>query len=396
VEKTPSLCDKSLPPFSMCSVPTAVLPSIDSQTNKQNYEDSIRQGDPWTNHTRLGLPPVRTADDCDVGQLSRVEGGLVPPPPSSYVHADETSVGFDRPTLDLPGTTTNGNRCVQFRHSGWQPRRAKIRRALIINGTAGRPLERFDHCGESAWIMRAVDVDNVYALRSSTCKNRWCEPCSQEKRRIIQSNVATRLKGRHLRFLTLTLKAVEDSLSNQLDRIVLCFRKLRQHKEIKPAMTGGVFFFEVTYNVEKHLWHPHLHILFEGSYIDHAVLKRLWLSVTGDSYIVDIRAIRDSTTAASYIAKYAAKSVDSHVVAHEPALNECIRSFNGRRTFNVFGDWRGLDLSKNPETQFEWVPVAPLVEILDRAAQGEPWARSILALLRGGSIHVSDHPVDSS
>jgi len=407
VDKSPSYPVIPGPPDSMCSVPQAVLPSVYHDSRIQDFQDSISHGVSWADHTRLGLSPCSPLGSARSERLSPGTGAAVAAPvslssgadapeDSSYVHADETTVSSDRPFIGYSSDEPQPDRCVTFRHSGWAPRRAKIRRALIANGQTGRSLERFDHCGESAWIMRADGHDNIYALRSSTCRCRWCEPCSQEKRRIIQSNVVSKLKGRHLRFLTLTLKGRPDSLSDQLDRIVACFRKLRQAKEVRPYMTGGVFFFEVTYNEKARLWHPHLHILFEGNYIDYRVLKRLWLLITNDSYVLDIRPVGNSATAAGYIAKYAGKPVDSHIIACESALNECIRSFVGRRTFNVFGSWRGLDLSKNPESTYEWLPVAPLSEIMDRAAQGEPWARSVLSSLRGGSLYVCDQPNDSS
>ena len=155
-------------------------------------------------------------------------------------------------------------------------------------------------------------------------------------------------------------------------------------------MTGGVSFFEVTYNAEKHLWHPHLHILFEGSYIDHAVIKRLWLSTTGDSYICDIRRVGNSAIAAGYIAKYAGKPFDSHILSDPDALDELIQSLRGRRTFNCFGDWRNLGLSKNVALMMDWIPLAPLADLLTKSAQGDPWASKIVRLLKGGSAHVLD------
>jgi len=53
--------------------------------------------------------------------------------------------------------------------------------------------------------------------------------------------------------------------------------------------------------------YPHLHIVARSPYIPQPWLSKRWAKLTG-SYIVDIRTIRDSRTAAKYVSKYIAKS----------------------------------------------------------------------------------------
>jgi len=99
--------------------------------------------------------------------------------------------------------------------------------------------------------------------------------------------------------------------------------------------------------------------------------------------VVDIRLVGDKKRAAGYVTKYAAKAIDSGVWQDPDSYTEAMAALAGRRTFATFGDWDGLDLSKPADDTTEWLPLAPLAEILSRAADGDAWAITILMRLRG-------------
>ena len=52
----------------------------------------------------------------------------------------------------------------------------------------------------------------------------------------------------------------------------------------------------------------HTHILVYGPYYSQPYISRKWREITGDSFIVDIRAITDVRKASYYLTKYLSKS----------------------------------------------------------------------------------------
>lgn len=239
--------------------------------------------------------------------------------------------------------------------------------------------------------MAAEGTENRYRLCLNRCRNRWCQPCANEKRRIVQENVRNSCAGRELRFLTLTLRSTNANLSEELTRLSKCFRLLRQRREMRGIMQGGIYFVEVTRNAQNGHWHPHLHILFEGQYQHKSVWSRLWLSVTGDSYIIDIRRVNDSSQAAGYISKYAGKPVSAKITRDSAAFTELISAISGRKTFHTFGSWRNLGLSEQHKDDTIWNPVMPLGECILNARNGNQRCQAILTSLRRGTCDV---PVD--
>jgi len=111
-------------------------------------------------------------------------------------------------------------------------------------------------------------------------------------------------------------------------------------------------------------------------------LKKTWHEITKDSFIVDIRAIRDTDQAADYVCKYATKGCDASVWTDPVALQEAVTSLAARRTFNPFGRWTKLELSKAPTSEESWEPVAPLWMVILDASDGDEVAQMILSHLR--------------
>lgn len=282
--------------------------------------------------------------------------------------------------------------CETFRHSGWHKRRVATKAALRLAGASDATIERFASCGCRAWVMRAADDSGRVRLSLNRCRSRWCTPCATEKRTTIQVNVKDACEGKELRFLTLTLRSVDAPLGQQISRLRRYFRRLRNRRDFAPRMRGGVYFLEITLNEKTGLWHPHLHVLYEGSFIAKNHLSETWHAITGDSYIVDIRGVPNSAVAAGYIAKYAGKPVSDSVVWNTERLVELMEAMSGARTFHVFGCWRELDLSKPPADDTEWIPMAPLASVILKAQDGDGDARQVLAKLRRSN---ADEPLDS-
>jgi hypothetical protein len=277
--------------------------------------------------------------------------------------------------------------CRSFRHSGWQTQRESTLRALRSAGYGPARLERFVSCGDTAFVLTTGGDNPLYRIASNRCHDRFCIPCSTEKRRLIAANLTTHLKEGPLRLLTLTLRSCESTLSDRLATLYACFRRLRGVLYRKKMLVGGIAFLEITRNEISGFWHPHLHVICEGKFIPQAWVRDRWLEITGDSYIVDVRLIRGKREAASYVLKYATKAISARVWRNHDALVEAITSLSGKRTFNVFGSWTGLNLSHVPASDLAWEYLCTLPDLIRRYRKGDSSAGSILHTLCNGDEH---------
>ena len=270
---------------------------------------------------------------------------------------------------------------VIFRHSGWQPVRARVARCLEIVFGEGARVERFGACGTGAWVWQSATEPGRYKITADYCHDRWCLPCGRSRGRTIARNLAAYLDNKRLRFVTLTLRHRDEPLTDSLDRLYVSFGRLRRCRDWRAAVDGGVAFVEIKHGLDDSTWHPHLHILVEGRYLPHASLKAHWLRITEDSYIVDIRAVRSHDHLVRYVTKYVSKPLDSSVYATDATLCEAMRAMHGRRTCLTFGTWRGLDLTEDDDDT-EWISMGPLGIVIDEARAGDIDAQAAIIGLR--------------
>lgn len=146
------------------------------------------------------------------------------------------------------------------------------------------------------------------------------------------------------------------------------------------AVVGGIAFVEVK---ATNGWHPHLHLLTAGYYFPHEELRRAWLRVTGDSSVVDIRAMKGPNEVVRYVVKYAGKPLSYAVTKAPERLKEAIETLAGRKLVFTFGSWRGWRI-RDKEDKAKWIDVAPLHVVIERARDGDPVAQAILAAVNRG------------
>jgi len=272
---------------------------------------------------------------------------------------------------------------VAFRHSGWLPLRRKVAAVLVECTTTTKAIQRFCACGKNAWVVHPAGNDNDFRLVADYCHNRWCVPCAGLKARVIASNLADAAERLPVRFLTLTLKGSDAPLSETLDRLYRCFTLLRRRTSWVRHVRGGAVFLEVTFSAKSGTWHPHLHVLFHGGYFPQRLLKGEWYAVTGDSYVVDVRAVRSRDHLMRYVTKYVSKPIGSSVAHDLALLRELIDALSRRRVCSTFGSWRGIKLTETPDAK-EWVFVTPLATLRRKAAQGDLEALRVFSILSHG------------
>lgn len=283
-----------------------------------------------------------------------------------------------------------------FRHSFWRTRRNAIHRTLRQTHPNTTRLTRFETCGINAWICQSTTTPPKYRVRTNRCRDRFCEACARERRNLVAMNLARQLPKAPLRLLTLTLKSSSQPLAKQIKRLRESFRKLRNHRSLKNRISGGIYFLEITINPKTNLFHPHLHVIYSGDYLPVDLVRATWYYITGDSYICDVRYIKSPGIAAGYVTKYAAKSISADIWTNHNALLETIKALEGTRTFQTFGTWKTLDLSKVPEDGLTWIQIAPLAETILAAKSGDTIARDILNGLKREDLHpieeIPTHP----
>lgn len=268
-----------------------------------------------------------------------------------------------------------------FRHSGWKTTRHRVYAALKRTDASEATLQRFEECGSNAWVVENPERHGEYRVASTRCKSRWCVPCAAQRSRLICGALRKQIKGRSVRFLTLTLGGNATDLKAAINKLYTSFRLLRKQKAWKASVVGGVAMLEVKPGKTLERWNPHLHCIIEGRYIAQQTLVKLWKQITGDSYIVDIRLIRSQDGIARYVTKYVTKPVDANLMRMENKLVEAMEALKGRKIAATFGSWRHLQLTA-ADTEREWKPIAPLHRLIHRAAAGERFASSVLDALR--------------
>lgn len=231
-------------------------------------------------------------------------------------------------------------------------------------------MDRFCNCGAGMALQVSEDGTDMRMV-CTRCKDRFCIACGSERAGGFAERIAQHLSGRVTRFITLTLRASDTPLVDQLDRLYRSFSALRRRAQVKGVFVGGACFLECKIGSGSGMWHPHLHIITEGRYIDCRELSREWHKVTGDSSVTKIKAVPDNIARASYITKYVTKPADSSVFAVEAMLDEFMCAIGGRRLAMTFGTWRGFKLDGDPPEDVKWITVGSPSSLIDDAAAGD-------------------------
>ncbi len=316
------------------------------------------------------------------------EGQFATAAPSSSVHPQETDPPEHAP--GSPAEPEHGPTAAEaiaadrsdcgptFRHSGWARSRERVAEALVRAATPEGRRKAFRTCGHRAYVLQSLSDPNRFKLTSSKCKDRFCKPCARERASGVARTLLEHVDGRELRFCTLTLATKTTDLRAELDRLYKSFQQLRRRKFWKRHVVGGAAMLEVKWNEKSSRWHPHLHILMEGRYTPHRQLVAEWRHVTGDSFIVDIRAVRDNSRVTRYITKYATDPIDGSIGRHVGRLTEAIVAFRGRKTCLTFGAWRQVVLTDPADTD-GWRHLMTLERLISLAREGFDEYRKMLA-----------------
>ena len=204
------------------------------------------------------------------------------------------------------------------------------------------------------------------AIRASRAITRYVQRIDQ----VLQEN--RKLKPV---LITLTVKNGTD-LRERADHLLKSFRTLleRRRDYLKKGwgynefckVQGAMYSYENTYNEKTGEWHPHIHIFaLVDSWIDQQEFAEYWHSITGDSYIVDVRrAKKEKGTgyagAAAEVCKYALKFGDLSV----EHTWEAFKILKGRRLTGSFGLLWGVKIPEKATDDLPDDQSLPYLEML--------------------------------
>lgn len=268
----------------------------------------------------------------------------------------------------------------RWRHSGWKDDRDRVFRSLQRTGQTDARIDEFATCGDRVYVLQHKTDPARYHLAGSGCHDRFCLPCAQARSRTIARRVLAKIQGSESRFLTLTLRTGSEPLTVSLDRLYTAFAVLRRTHLWRSRVSGGVALVELKWFPDTERWHPHLHVLIQGLYVPQPDLKALWLRITRDSSIVDIRLVRNDRHASRYITKYASKPFNSSFLHDEDRLDEALLALKGRRLAMTFGHWRGYRLTDPPDDR-EWHVLGTIAQVYFSAQDGDSSCKAALSAI---------------
>ncbi len=291
-----------------------------------------------------------------------------------------------------------------YRHSGWASTRRKVYHALL-DLSIGLPrtnqhvepgtswlrddpavslsrLRAYVDCGSLCYVLQSKDDPTIIKLAASCCHDRFCLPCASGRAQTMAANVTQYLSDTPCRFVTLTLRHNDHTLSSQIDRLYRSFKRLRRSPFWQKTQKGGVAFLEIKRSRDRQSWHPHLHLISQGRYLDARQLSRTWHDITGDSHVVDVRLVRDQRKVVTYITKYASKPFDRSLFDDHNTLCEAIVALTGRRMALTYGNWIGLQMTDKPDAD-AWDYLDTLEGLCYRAACGDAHASAIVVAACG-------------
>ncbi len=280
--------------------------------------------------------------------------------------------------------------CYRFRNHSME-RSAWLR---VLDRAEIKPSrrDRYRDCGSGAWLQYS-ESRRGYRVRSNTCRNRCCPACRVRYSRDLAlrlSHAIGTVYQHEWRFVTFTIKHTKAPLRHQLDFLRQSFRKLRQRKCWKSHAFYGYATIEITYNAQRHEWHPHLHILTRSEFLPYPQIKAAWRAITNGSYIIDIQEVTSPDDVAEYITKYIAKPPPFDTFDSDDLLVEYYQAIAHGRLLIQFGKLRPWMPDKVEDGYpDDWQYTQPLSSVLALASTGDLDAQNIL-----DRIGMIDEPYD--
>jgi hypothetical protein len=265
-----------------------------------------------------------------------------------------------QPSVPIPRERHSVNTEWQAQNETLKEERERIADILL---EAGRYEEsrKVRYCGEDVIAYKASCCGDTVAYPMS-CGHRLCPVCMRRRSARLATKVMNLIEGgfflvpvkgekgkkkrqyikmKHPVLITLTKKNIPKLTKKVYSDFRRDITKLR-HRDIFDKCEGGFYGIETTetYDFETHTWHVHAHMIADTKFIPQGMLSEAWRDITGDSYIVDIRVIKDAEKAGKEVAKYIVKPGD---FLQDPKLvDEFLNAVKGARLISTFGKYHNI------------------------------------------------------
>lgn len=214
---------------------------------------------------------------------------------------------------------------------------------LRASGLA-KEARRLGECGTKYNLLKCSlngNHDPVLFRFPYRCEQRVCPRCTRKRghevRRDAEAITRNIRKTRTRKFgmLSLTLKKYPDKPLRPSDvkRLNRCVHQLMNDFFPKSRGCGAIWTDEIGPSMNLHA-----HAMVYGPWVDESVLSKRWLAITGDSFIVRIRASRDQKNAIDYITKYIGKPPRFESLQDYVSF---VRAFKGVRRLHRSGIFYG-------------------------------------------------------
>jgi hypothetical protein len=183
-------------------------------------------------------------------------------------------------------------------------------------------------CGDTVFWFRCNKC-GLKTFKVSGCNKRTCTDCAKKRRsRLIAAYGPWITAYKWPVLVTLTLKR-EKYLSEGVEKIIQAFHKLRRGK----WWTARCGVWTMEFLPKEDGWHVHLHCIADAVWIDQKKLSEAWKRITGDSFIVDVRRVKDRKGAMLEVLKYCTKTAE--LTKADKEMIEIV--LKGKRFVNWFG-----------------------------------------------------------
>ncbi len=228
-------------------------------------------------------------------------------------------------------------------------------------------LEKFDPKGAlrmkqccSVFATTTCGQHTVKSYPTFRCKKLICPDCASDRAARLSRQTelkiaeAMQTNSGRLCLLTLTIKNTP-TYEGGLLKLKENFTKFKRSKVWREHIKGYFASFEHTENPKTDDFHVHLHlIVLRGKFWSQSDISDAWRSVTGDSFIVDIRQIKDIHKGVKEVCKYIVKSVDLLKMTDEK-FRQVIELKKGTRMFISGGCFYNVKLDDDADDADEGI-----------------------------------------
>ena len=248
----------------------------------------------------------------------------------------------DKTTPPEPGSwqqLLSEQTCLQDAvHQPHQRQRDRIMETLAESGDKNlqRQASSMSQCAASLHLF-FNQAEGTVREYLHTCKARLCPLCGRRRSAHVAAQITPLVDAmKRPRHLVLTVKSRPDPLRQQITDLVTWFGKFRRTAWWRQNVTQGVYTIEATINERTGLWHPHLHIIFDGNYLPVKRIQYLWHIITGGSEIVWIEEAYSNPGLIAELCKYIGKPQKSEHWTDDQ-LREYALAIRGTRMVQTFG-----------------------------------------------------------